>query len=49
MLRATGGRVGQAARRAGMDPRSLFEKMRKHGLRKSAFHPAGEEPDDSDA
>jgi DNA-binding NtrC family response regulator len=45
LLRATGGRVGQAARRAGMDPRSLFEKMRKHGLRKSDFHPAGEDPE----
>ncbi|HTM22854.1 MAG TPA: sigma-54 dependent transcriptional regulator [Kofleriaceae bacterium] len=45
LLRATSGRVGQAARRAGMDPRSLFEKMRKHGLRRSDFQPEGEESD----
>jgi DNA-binding NtrC family response regulator len=38
VLGATRGRVGEAAKRAGMDPRSLHEKMRKYGLRKEAFH-----------
>ena len=31
------GKVGEAARRAGMSPRALFEKMRRHGLRKEDF------------
>jgi len=39
LLRESGGRIGEAARRAGMQPRSLFEKMRVHGLRKEAFKP----------
>jgi DNA-binding NtrC family response regulator len=38
VLEATRGRVGEAAKRAGMDPRSLHEKMRKYGLRKETFH-----------
>jgi DNA-binding NtrC family response regulator len=37
VLKQTGGRIGEAARRAGMEPRSLFEKMRKYGLRKEMF------------
>ena len=37
LLEATRGRIGDAARRAGMAPRSLHEKMRKHGLRKEAY------------
>jgi DNA-binding NtrC family response regulator len=37
VLRASRGRVGVAARRAGMSPRSLFEKMRRHGVRKDDF------------
>ena len=37
LLRQTGGRVGEAARRAGITPRALFEKMRRHGLRKEDF------------
>jgi DNA-binding NtrC family response regulator len=36
-LEATGGRVGETARRAGISPRSLYGKMRKHGLRKEDF------------
>jgi len=39
MLRATGGRVGEAARRAGIDPRSLYEKMAQYGLAKRDFKP----------
>ena len=37
LLRATGGRIGETAQRAGMDPRSLHEKMRRHGLRKEDY------------
>jgi two-component system response regulator AtoC len=37
LLRATGGRVGETARRAGIDPRSLYDKMRRHGLRKEDY------------
>jgi DNA-binding NtrC family response regulator len=40
LLRATGGRVGVTARRAGMAERSLFEKMKRHGLRKEDFRPS---------
>ncbi len=36
-LAATGGRVGEAARRAGLDPRSLYGKMRRLGLAKEEF------------
>jgi len=36
-LRATGGRMGETARRAGLDPRSLYALMKKHELRKEAF------------
>ena len=39
LLERTGGRVGAAAERAGVDPRSLYSKMRRHGLRKEAFRP----------
>jgi DNA-binding NtrC family response regulator len=37
LLRLCSGRVGEVARRAGMAPRSLFEKMRRYGLRKEDF------------
>ncbi|MFH0946688.1 MAG: sigma-54 dependent transcriptional regulator [Planctomycetota bacterium] len=37
VLEAAGGRINLAARRAGMDPRSLYEKMKRHGLRKEDF------------
>lgn len=37
LLQLTGGRVGETARRAGIEPRSLFEKMRRYGLRKEDF------------
>jgi DNA-binding NtrC family response regulator len=36
-LRQTQGRVGEAAARAGIDPRSLYEKMHRYGLRKESF------------
>lgn len=37
LLTATRGRITEAARRAGMSERALFEKMRRHGLRKERF------------
>jgi DNA-binding NtrC family response regulator len=37
ILERCGGRIGEAAERAGIDPRSLYEKMRRHGLRKDDF------------
>ena len=37
LLSQTGGRVGQTATRAGIQPRSLYDKMRYHGLRKEDF------------
>ena len=37
LLRATHGRVGETARRAGIRPRSLYDKMKQHGLRKEDF------------
>jgi len=39
LLRSTEGRVGQAALRAGITPRSLYDKLRRHGLRKEQFRP----------
>ncbi len=37
LLRATGGRIGDAAKRAGLQERSLYEKMKQFGLRKEDF------------
>ncbi len=37
VLHLTRGRVGEAAERAGIEPRSLFEKMRRYDLRKEDF------------
>ncbi|UCF40327.1 MAG: sigma-54-dependent Fis family transcriptional regulator, partial [Gemmatimonadota bacterium] len=37
LLKATGGRVGETARRAGINERSLYILMRRHGLAKEAF------------
>lgn len=37
LLEETQGRVGDTARRAGMDPRSLHQKMKRYGLRKEDF------------
>jgi DNA-binding NtrC family response regulator len=36
-LRAARGRVGETAKRAGITPRALFDKMKRHGLRKEDF------------
>jgi DNA-binding NtrC family response regulator len=38
-LRRTGGRVGEAALRAGLDPRSLYDKMKRLGISKDDFRP----------
>ena len=37
VLRAARGRVGEAARIAGISERALFSKMRAYGLRKEEF------------
>jgi DNA-binding NtrC family response regulator len=37
LLEETGGRVGLTAERAGIRPRSLYDKMKQHGLRKEDF------------
>ncbi|HUW55008.1 MAG TPA: sigma-54 dependent transcriptional regulator [Planctomycetota bacterium] len=37
LLEATGGRIGETARRAGMRARSLYDKMKRHGLHKEDF------------
>jgi len=37
LLAVSEGRVGETARRAGMEPRSLFNKMKRYGLRKEDF------------
>ena len=39
LLRLTGGRIGETAKRAGIQSRSLFDKMKRHGLRKEDFRP----------
>jgi DNA-binding NtrC family response regulator len=36
-LATTGGKVGEAARIAGIHPRGMFDKMKKYGLRKEDF------------
>jgi DNA-binding NtrC family response regulator len=37
LMQETGGKIGETARRAGMEPRSLFDKLKRHGLRKEQF------------
>ena len=37
LLKMTGGRVGETAKRAGILPRSLYDKMKQYGLRKEDF------------
>ena len=39
LLQATGGRIGESARRAGLSERALYDLMRRHGLRKEDFKP----------
>ncbi len=47
VLEQSGGRIGDTARRAGIDPRTLYNKMRSYGLRKERFRssrPASSRP-----
>ncbi|HLT37015.1 MAG TPA: sigma-54 dependent transcriptional regulator, partial [Enhygromyxa sp.] len=44
LLRACGGKIGDCARRAGIAERSLFEKMKRHGLRKEDFRSPASTP-----
>jgi DNA-binding NtrC family response regulator len=37
LLRRSAGRVGRAAELADLDPRTLYELMRRHGLRKEDY------------
>jgi DNA-binding NtrC family response regulator len=37
LLQDTGGKIGQTANRAGIQPRSLFDKMKRLGLRKEDY------------
>ncbi|MGD8896847.1 MAG: sigma-54 dependent transcriptional regulator [Acidobacteriota bacterium] len=37
ILRATGGRIGETAKRAGLNERALYALMKRHGLRKEDF------------
>ncbi len=37
LLQETGGRVGETAKRAGIEPRSLYDKMKHYGFRKEDF------------
>lgn len=43
LLTMTAGRIGETAKRAGIEPRSLFNKMKRYGLRKEDFR-AGATP-----
>ena len=43
LLEETGGRVGETAKRAGIQPRSLYDKMQHHGLLKEDFRPRAQE------
>jgi DNA-binding NtrC family response regulator len=44
MLRETGGRVGETAQRAGIEARSLYDKMNQYGFRKENFRPSRRKP-----
>jgi len=44
LLETTGGRVGETADRAGIQPRSLYEKMKRYGLRKETFRRRRQRP-----
>jgi DNA-binding NtrC family response regulator len=37
LLRRTGGKVGRTAAMADINPRSLYDKMKRHGLRKEDY------------
>jgi DNA-binding NtrC family response regulator len=49
VLALSAGRISEAARRAGMAPRSLFEKMRRYGLRKEDFRQSPRPTEESPA
>jgi two-component system, NtrC family, response regulator AtoC len=40
LLTETGGRISETAKRAGIETRSLFDKMKRHGLKKEEFRRA---------
>jgi DNA-binding NtrC family response regulator len=40
VLARTDGRIGEAARLAGVDPRTLYNKLKAHGIRKEDFKPS---------
>jgi DNA-binding NtrC family response regulator len=40
LLTDTGGKIGETAKRAGIETRSLFDKMKRHGLKKEDFRPS---------
>ena len=44
LLRETGGRVNETAKRAGIEPRSLYDKMKQYGFRKEGFRRSRKEP-----
>ena len=44
LLTQTGGKVGEAAARAAITPRSLYSKMRRFGLQKEAYKPPRRQP-----
>mgnify|MGYP003424810776 CR=1 FL=1 len=37
------GKIGETARRAGIETRSLFDKMKRYGLKKENFRPVSRE------
>jgi DNA-binding NtrC family response regulator len=41
LLRATRGRIGETAKRAGLNQRALYALMKRHGLKKEAFKRPG--------
>lgn len=43
ILTISGGKIGDTAERAGLEPRSLFNKMKKYGLKKEDFRLAGDQ------
>ncbi len=50
ILRATRGRIGETAKRAGLNERALYALMKRHGLKKEDFkRPAAEQTGGSEA
>ena len=41
LMQETGGKINETAKRAGIEPRSLFDKLKRHGLRKEDFRRSG--------